>query len=646
MKVPGFLQRSADHLRPYPWLSIAGLSVAVFAQFLLEPAARVEAAIVLYIAAIGFTIWAVARGEWKLAILPQESLNTQVRRPRLLPLFLCLPFLAGSFYLFGGNRFTILNLALWLTGIILFVAALWIPKQPLPSAARLDWEWFALLAAVLLLASFFRFYQISTVPAEPFSDHAEKILDVNDIAHGESSIFFARNTGREAIQMYWTLLVAQVFGSGISFLSLKIGTALLGLFTLPFIYLLGRELGNPLVGFFALFMFGIAYWPNVISRIGLRFPLYPLFVAPTLFFLIRGLRMRSQNDFVLCGLFLGLGLHGYSPFRIMPFVIVTAFILFILHAKTKELRWQALWWFAVVAVTSLIIFLPLLRYWLEHPDIFGFRALSRLGLSGHGIAGNVWFVFLSNFLRGLTMFNWDDGDIWVNSIPHRPALDVVTGAFFLIGLLLLIRRYLRGRDWRDIFLLVSIPILLMPSILSLAFPVENPALTRAGGAAVAAMLVSASALEGWLAGFGAERKRALVGYGLVAVLLSASAFQNYNLVLRKFDASYRLAVWNSSEMADVIRKHGNMHTAWIVPYPQWVDTRLPAMWLGVLDRDLALWPKDFAASAQVPGPKIFLFKPEDRETENALKQIYPNGTLSRYTSVNIGKDFMVFLVEE
>jgi hypothetical protein len=646
MRAATFFQDLVERLRPFPWLALAGLSLALFAQFLLEPVARVIPAIVFYMAACGFIMWSILRGEWKLAPPPQEAVDLQGRRPRLPPLFLSLPLLAGAFYLFGVDRFTVLNLVLWLSGTGLLVASLWMPQQRSSIVRRVDWEWIALLVTVLALAAFFRFYRIAEVPAEPFSDHAEKLLDVYDISQGKTSIFFERNTGREAIQMYWTLLVKAVFGTGFSFISLKIGTTLLGLFILPFIYLLGREFGGPLVGFFALFLFGIAYWPNVISRIGLRFPLYPLFAAPTLLFLIRGLRSGSRNDFILCGLFLGLGLHGYSPFRIMPLLVIAAFGLFLLHTRSKETRIQALWGFVIVAVVSFVIFLPLLRFWLAHPDVFGFRALSRLGLGSREIAGEVWFVFLSNLLRGLLMFNWDDGDIWVNSIPHRPALDVVTGALFAIGILLLIARYLRERDWRDLFLLVSIPLLLMPSILSLAFPKENPALNRASGAAVAAILVSARALEGFIAGFGAEKKRAFIAHGIVAVLLSASAWQNYDLVFRKFDASFRLAVWNSSEMADVIHDRADIDTAWIVPYPQWVDTRLPAILLGSVDRDLALWPDDFSATRELPGPKLFLFKPEDFETENALKQLYPGGTLSRYTSVNIGKDFMIFFVEE
>ena len=95
-----------------------------------------------------------------------------------------------------------------------------------------------MLAAVVLLVVFLRAYRIGEIPAEPFSDHAEKILDVFDISQGKFSIFFERNTGREAFQMYWSLLVMKLFGTGFTFLGLKIGTVLLGLFTLPFVYLL------------------------------------------------------------------------------------------------------------------------------------------------------------------------------------------------------------------------------------------------------------------------------------------------------------------------------------------------------------------------------------------------------------------------
>ena len=484
---------------------------------------------------------------------------------------------------------------------------------------------------------------------EPFSDHAEKILDVYDITQGDYSIFFPRNTGREAIQMYWTLLVANVFGTGLSYLSLKLGTALLGILTLPYIYLLGKEFGNERVGLFALFLFGIAYWPNVISRIGLRFPLYPLFAAPTLLYLVRGLRTRNRNDFILSGIFLGLGLHGYSPFRIVPILVVIAFGIYFMHAQSKGNRQQGFLWLIIVVITSLFVFLPLLRYWMENPDQFGYRAFSRLSSMETALPGPAWQIFLSNLYRGLLMFNWDDGEIWVNSLPHRPALDIVTGALFVIGIVLLIARYVRQRDWRDLFLLVSIPVLLMPSILSLAYPGENPALNRAGGGAVSAILVSALALDGLVAGLGAERKRRFIAYGLTGILLAASAWQNYDLVFHKFDENFRSGAWNTSEMGQVISdfrgQYGQTDTVWIVPFPYWVDTRLPGVWAGIPNRDFAIWPEQFSDTVYQPAPKLFIFWPEDLETEKALKELYPNGRLTRYTSTFPGKDFMLFFVE-
>ena len=200
------------------------------------------------------------------------------------------------------------------------------------------------------------------------------------------------------------------------------------------------------------------------------FPLYPLFVAPTLYYLIRGLRRRSRNDFILSGLFLGFGLHGYTPFRIVPFVVVIAVGLYLLHAQSKGNRKQAVIWLAILALISLIVFLPLARYWVDNPEIIlDYRAFSRLG-SVEAPLRPAWQIFLSNTWNALRMFNWDNGEIWVHSVTHRPALDVVSGALFLIGVVLVLIRYIRQRHWLDLFLLLAVPLLQLPSIFPWPFP--------------------------------------------------------------------------------------------------------------------------------------------------------------------------------
>jgi hypothetical protein len=575
----------------------------------------------------------------------------------------------GAYASFGGNLFHWLNVTLWLLAIIFFVYALWLPYRRVrmertPQERRRLILGGLLLVYVAAVVIFFRVYQVDTVPPEPFSDHAEKILDVYDVSQGETRIFFPRNTGREAVQMYWTLLVSWIFGTGLSFLSLKIGTVLLGLLTLPYVYLLGKEIGGARVGLFALFFAGIGYWPNVISRVGLRFPLYPLFVAPTLYYLIRGLRRRNRNDFILSGLFLGLGLHGYSPIRIMPIVVVIAIGLFVLHNfRFRELRRDAVLWLVILGLAALVVFIPLLRYMFDNPGDFSYRALSRLGIVETPLPEPALQIFFSNLWNGLRMFNWDDGDIWVHSVTQRPALGIVSGALFLIGIVLLLVRYIRRCHWLDLFLLLSIPLLALPSILSLAFPGENPALNRAGGAYVTAFVIVALALDAIVssllvvteAGRESGKLRAGFAWGLVIVLMLWSGVQNYDLIFRQYYESYRNGSWNTSQMGAVIKgfeeTYGTTETVWIVPFPHWVDTRLPGVWAGIPNRDFAQWRENLPETVQLPGPKLFLVKahqqlPEanDSETLDTLWELYPQGNLELYDADVSGQDFWMFSV--
>jgi len=653
-----FFTLPLDKFLGFPWRLIAALALALAAQTLLEPAPHGWFALPLYLAAIGLATWSFANGEWTLASRADEPAGIPSHKVRLLPLLGSLILLGAAFYFFGGNRFTPINLSLWLAGMTLLVFSVW-TKRPAP---RADLKWIPLFIAVLVLSAFFRFHRLGEVPAEPFSDHAEKILDVYDITQGETRIFFPRNTGREGLQMYWTVLTAWVFRTGLSFQSLKIGTVLLGLFSLPFIYLLGNEIGNRRVGLLAMTLAGMSYWLNLISRIGLRFPLYPLFASATLFYLLRGLRTGSRNDFILCGLLLGLGLHGYSPFRIMPFVILAAFLIYVLHEQAKEAWQKSIGWLALVSLTSLAVFLPLLRYALDNPELFSFRAFSRVGNVETSIQGSALQIFLDNLLRGLLMFNLDNGGIWVNSVTHRPALDVVTGALFVLGIVLLTARYARENHWRDLILLVSIPILLMPSVLSLAFPEENPALNRAGGAAVVAALVSGLALEGAAAGLRRRPERPVEGSGrmrwlLIGILLAASAYQNHDLVFRQFDLNFQKGAWNTSEMGEVIGEfrasYGQADTVWIVPFPQWVDTRLPAMWIGIPNRDFAIRREDLASTLQLPAPKLFIAKanvshPEynDSAAMLELERLYPQGEVKLHSNGLPWQNFWIFLVPE
>ncbi len=653
----------------FPWRSLLALGLALLAQNFYEPphpAAAVGSTV--YVLALSLLVWAAVRGEWTLAPLLESSSSVDPLTFRRAAFFASIPFAVLAFLFFTGNLFTLFNVALWLIAIFLFVSSLWLPDARRPSIfqrlrnviSRRSWHirldrWALLVLVVLGVVLFFRLYHLQQTPAEPFSDHAEKLLDVYDVSQGQTHIFFPRNTGREAIIMYWSLLTSWVFGTGLSFLTLKLTTATIGLLTLPYVYLLGKEVASPRVGLLAVFLMGIAYWPNVISRVGLRFALYTLFTAPMLFYLIRGLRTRNRNDIILAGIFLGLGLHGYSPYRIVPFLVILAIVLYVLHAQSRGVRQTAWSWLVIIGLTSLLVFLPLLRYATENPQMYSYRAITRLESVEQPLPGPWYQVFASNTWSALRMFNWNNGTIWVHSIPDRPALDVVSASLFLIGAVLLLLRYYRQRHWLDLFILLSIPVLLLPSILSLAFPGENPSLNRTAAAAVPVFIVAALALDGLITALAANGRRGFLAYGVTVVLLWASASQNYDLVFNQYDRNFRESAWNSSEMGAVIKDFGAIYgrtdTAWVIPFPYWVDTRLVGVWAGLPTRDFALAPDHITDTLNLSGPKLFIVKADtqdptgnDQKSVDQLEHLYPQGSLSLHRSPVPGRDFWIYLV--
>ncbi|NPV86389.1 MAG: hypothetical protein HPY45_10325 [Anaerolineae bacterium] len=646
-----------------PWRTFLLVVFATFAQSFIEPPSRnVTVAVVGYAVVCALMIWAFLSDEWQLLSVSEDTATSLSAKVKPIFLLASFPLILFAFLAFKGNRFTSLNLILWSLALLLALAALWLPgervgnlKQELlrffkhPSFNVDISSWTLLLLVSTLVVIFFRTYALDKIPNEMFSDHAEKLQDVAEVLDGRYSIFFPRNTGREAFQMYLTALIAVVFGTGLSFASLKIGTVLAGVVTLPYIYLLGREIGNKWVGLLAFILAGIAYWPNVISRIGLRFPLYPLFVAPALFYLIRGLRKLQRNDFILAGIAVGLGLHGYSPFRIVPFVIIFAVVLYILHTSSGSRRASAFWGLVIIGFFALIVFLPLLRYSLEYPDMFAFRAFSRLGTTERALPGPAHEIFFGNLWRAVIMYFWDNGNIWVHSVTGRPALDIVTAAVYFIGTIYLIARYARYRHWVDLFLLISVPLLMMPSILSLAFPDENPALNRASGAIVPVFIIAAIGLEGALTSIGKQLGKGLaVVLGLILIVWSAS--QNYDIVFRQFYKQFMGGAWNTSDIGHVIRAYadsiGSKDSAYVVPYPHWVDTRLVGVNAGYGPQDYALPRERIEETLAFMGPKLFIVNTADEETLIQLKKLYPKGTQKLFDSSLEGKDFIMYFVPE
>jgi len=327
----------------------------------------------------------------------------------------------------------------------------------------------------------------------------------------------------------------------------------------------------------------------------------------------------------------------------------------VLHSQSQGARRSAGLWLGIVVILSLVIFLPLLRYALAHSESFNYRVLTRIAGVEQPLPGPWYQVFIQNTWNALTMFNWDNGDIWVHSVPDRPAMDVATAVLFLFGVVLLLMRYARRRHWQDLFLLLSIPILLLPSILSLAFPEENPSLNRTGGALVPAFVIAALALDGLMHTFARRGLRFWPGIVITLAVLWGAALQNYDLVFRQYDQNFRNNAWNTSEMGAVVKQfglvYGETDSVWVIPFPYWVDTRLVGVWAGIPNRDFAMWTEHLPETLQYSGPKLFMARANtelpslnDQEAIDTLHELYPQGSLSLHRSPVPQHDFWIYFV--
>ncbi len=659
-------QKQLSKVPSFPWSTLAAIVLSLIAQLSLQPSPSrtFVPGFLFYGIALVCLIVAYIRKEWSLPRLRSEDDDTISTTFRWDYLLISIVLAIFAFLLFGSGEFGFLNTSLWVLSLVFVFLAFWrwqtenghYLRKLFQLFKKKEWgirisRYALIVLAVIAVILFFNFHRLDSVPPEMLSDQAEKLMDINNVLHGHFPIYFPRNTGREVIHFYLTAAYMAIFNLEVSFLNLKTVAVFANLATLLFIYLLGKEVGNKWVGLFAVMFAGMAYWPLVFTRLALRIPYYPLFVAPVMYFMVRGLRRQNINDILWTGFFLGLGLHGYTPFRIVPIFVVFGIIIFILHKNPRKRWMQSLFALSLIALVSLIVFIPLLRFWLANPELFSYRAFSRLTTIETEFPAPPLVIFFQNFWKASVMFFWDNGSIWAHSVPGHPALEVVSAAFYFLGIVSLIFRYVRKRDWRDLYLLVSIPMLLMPSILSLAFPSENPSLNRTAGAVVPVFVVVGVPFESavrtfWMRLRGWFGKSILII--LVILLVLWSAANNYDLVFNQYFTIYQQSSWNTTEIGRIaelfISTLGSPETTYVVGYPHWVDSRLVAINAGYPGMDFAIFTEQIPETADDPQSKLFFLNVNDGENMQLLLETYTNGILQQYDSNVENKDFMIFFV--
>lgn len=354
---------------------------------------------------------------------------------------------------------------------------------------------YVFLAAILLLALFFRFWQLSSIPPGLYPDEAMNANDaLNNIENWKNfKIFYPENNGREGLFIWLITLSFYLFGASIW--SIKIVPAFFGLLTVFGIYLLTKQLflfSNKIhtrrqieaIALLSSFFLAISFWHINFSRIGFRGIMMPFFIVFGLYFLLKGFQKIIDNlasnqnkkkliifyvNFIISGLFFGLGFYTYISYRFI--VILIPFILFLFWRQYKKQNLQKQFLLSTFSFlfSIFIIALPLGIYFLSHPaDFFGRSAQ----VSIFNQKNSLWSLTKSIVLH-LGMFNFYGDANWRHNYSGSPQLFWPVGIFFIIGLVLSFKNLIKSikeRDnfqWIAYFILIGLFfIFLLPGFLS------------------------------------------------------------------------------------------------------------------------------------------------------------------------------------
>ncbi len=358
---------------------------------------------------------------------------------------------------------------------------------------RNRWEW-PIVVGLLLIAFFFRVWQLNDVP--PGLHHDEVIIGqvAKDILRGHFAIYFTAGYGHEPLYHY---LVAGMFAAlGANAFVLRLTSAFIAMLGLATTYVFVRRIFSPIVAMGTVAWMSISLWPVFFARVGLRGIILPLLTTLTAYFLWRALfGHRTTNDrphatapsnltpelansagasvlhpshlhlqqaqaqvqvsFILPGVLLGLSIYTYQASRVFP-LIFGLFLLFVLVKQWLAMRrtrpellvtrysFRSLWRGVVVFfLAALIVAAPLIIYLTVINPSAESRIADLSGPLNQLRAGDPSAV-IASALNTLGMFTYRGDAVPIYNVSGRPVYPEILGAaLFVIGFLICVWRWKR-----------------------------------------------------------------------------------------------------------------------------------------------------------------------------------------------------------
>jgi 4-amino-4-deoxy-L-arabinose transferase-like glycosyltransferase len=301
------------------------------------------------------------------------------------------------------------------------------------------WEVLFLLI-ILAIAAFFRLWKLNEIPPGLYPDVAINGNEaLESLKTGNFKVFYPENNGREGLMMWLIALSFSIFG--VSIWSIKIVAAIIGILTVFGLYLLTKELfslnsqivnqlNSQSVALLASFFLATSFWHTNFSRIGFRAILLPFILVFSFYFLFRGLKTQKTHNFIISGLFFGLGFYTYISFRFAILILPVVFLPYWFIYKKDGLQKKYLFFIFYFLFFIFLTALPIGLYFLKNPQDF----IGRAAPVSIFVTENPIKEFFKSLILHLAMFNIYGDPNWRHNFSGSPMLPWPLGILFLIGL--------------------------------------------------------------------------------------------------------------------------------------------------------------------------------------------------------------------
>ncbi len=355
----------------------------------------------------------------------------------------------------------------------------------------------ALLAAILLVAAFFRFYHPDSVPPGPSHDEL-RMMDLGElIVEGERPIHWTISYSAEPLFMYLLALAMPTWG--FTPFGARIVTRFAGLLLIPLVHILTRRLFGRRAALVASGALAVTWWPVFFSRVALRGITLPLTFTAAVYFLWRGLGLNGAREtnqvktirwswLALGGGLMGLTWYTFTAARGL-FILLPLWLAHL--ALVRLVRIKQLWRIALVALgLTALVAAPFVYEMRVHPGAPEARMDQLNDVIEELLTGNL-IPFARQTANTLGLFILTGDPNWRYNVSGRPIFDPVLGMLAILGLLVSVARWRQPRYFLPLtWLLLG----LAPSMLT----PEAPSFVRAIGALpAAAMLPGIGAVAVW-----------------------------------------------------------------------------------------------------------------------------------------------------